>query len=420
VHARRRASCPNQLAEAARRIASYNSRLRSNGRGIHGASAHPPPVIFDQPGALRVARTWALAHKKTRRRVLTLTLPTLGFTSYAQSVRTGLARRDVETVHVELRARTPQKLLTKELRGEPPWFFHALRRRRVWRRLHTHGLTALLEAGDFDAVHVAPPTLGPLILEAHRRTGIRYSLSNDTTARLNVPLYSPTIPHYETIARLVDRFDREAFRYAHAIAPWSEWAAQSLITEYDIPRPRIVVVPPSIDPREVSNRTRRYDGTLQVVFVSNDWQRKGGPRLLKWLDELPNMHLHLVGQSPAISHPRVNVLGRVPRAKLLSEVLPTMDALALPTRLDMSPFAIVEAAATGLAVVASRLAGIPELVEDGQTGFLRDSGDDRGFIDALQSLPAHVDEMGRRARILAMSRLDARSSYQPLLDLLLS
>jgi len=62
---------------------------------------------------------------------------------------------------------------------------------------------------------------------------------------------------------------------------------------------------------------------------------------------------------------------------------------------------LMEAAATGLPLVASRLSGIPELVRHGETGLLVEPGDDTGLADALLRLarePATAARLGRAAR----------------------
>ncbi|RPI91791.1 MAG: glycosyltransferase, partial [Chloroflexi bacterium] len=55
------------------------------------------------------------------------------------------------------------------------------------------------------------------------------------------------------------------------------------------------------------------------------------------------------------------------------------------------PVVIMEAMASGLPVVASRLSGIPELVDDGITGVLIEPGDSAGIADALVTLAQQPD-----------------------------
>jgi glycosyltransferase involved in cell wall biosynthesis len=62
------------------------------------------------------------------------------------------------------------------------------------------------------------------------------------------------------------------------------------------------------------------------------------------------------------------------------------DVLVLPTRRDSLPRVVMEAMAHGVPVVATRVDGLPEMVEDGVTGFLAEPGDVDGFTDAVERL----------------------------------
>jgi glycosyltransferase involved in cell wall biosynthesis len=68
---------------------------------------------------------------------------------------------------------------------------------------------------------------------------------------------------------------------------------------------------------------------------------------------------------------------------------------------------VLEAMASGSPVVASRVGGVPEIVVDGETGFLVEPGDVDELHDRLALLlndPGLAREMGRRARELIVER----------------
>lgn len=76
---------------------------------------------------------------------------------------------------------------------------------------------------------------------------------------------------------------------------------------------------------------------------------------------------------------------------------------------DGIPNAVLEAMASGLPVVATSVAGIPEVVHDGRTGLLVPSGDPTALAGALAGL---VEDRGRRSRLgaAARSHVEARVS----------
>ena len=218
--------------------------------------------------------------------------------------------------------------------------------------------------------------------------------------------------------------DREAelARRAERLYPWSRWAAGSLAEDYGIDGARMRVIPPSI---EMVGHAREIGGggPLKVLFVGNDFLRKGGDRLHRWVrDRLAgSCELHIASNDPRAAIREQNVVwhGGVPNLRLRTELMPRMDVLCHPTRSDMSAYVVVEAAAAGLPCVASAVGGIPDLVEHGRTGFLVAPDDDEGFVAAIRDLAASramLDRMSEAARDHARRRFDAHANYGGMLD----
>ena len=61
---------------------------------------------------------------------------------------------------------------------------------------------------------------------------------------------------------------------------------------------------------------------------------------------------------------------------------------ALPSEIDKSPYSVLEAMFAGLPVVSTDVGGIPEMVVDGETGFLVPPDDDVAIADAIEKLLA--------------------------------
>jgi sugar transferase (PEP-CTERM/EpsH1 system associated) len=131
----------------------------------------------------------------------------------------------------------------------------------------------------------------------------------------------------------------------------------------------------------------------------------------------PDAHLLLVGDGPlreeleklAVS---CGVKEQVHFAGYQSPTTPFVQLLtifALPSRSEGMPQSAIEASVTGLAVVASRVGGLPELIDDGRTGLLVPVGDEGALAEALCGLlanPERARRMGQAARERAIARFD--------------
>lgn len=96
-----------------------------------------------------------------------------------------------------------------------------------------------------------------------------------------------------------------------------------------------------------------------------------------------------------------------------------MDVFALPSRLEGSPNAILEAMATGLPIVATRIGGIVDLLEDGRTGLLVPPGDAEALAMALGRILRDASFracLGSRARTRAVRDFSLSGSIARLID----
>jgi glycosyltransferase involved in cell wall biosynthesis len=83
------------------------------------------------------------------------------------------------------------------------------------------------------------------------------------------------------------------------------------------------------------------------------------------------------------------------------------QVFVLPSQNENSPNAVAEAMVSGLPVIASRVGGIPSLVEDGQTGLLVPWGDPQALAEKIEWLlarPAERERLGNNARRVARAR----------------
>jgi colanic acid/amylovoran biosynthesis glycosyltransferase len=106
----------------------------------------------------------------------------------------------------------------------------------------------------------------------------------------------------------------------------------------------------------------------------------------------------------------VRLEGALTRPELL-DVLRHADVLAAPSvptargKREGIPVVLMEAMAAGVPVVATKVSGIPELVEDGSTGLLVPPGDARALAGALRRLHDEPD-LARRLTVAARDKVE--------------
>ena len=145
------------------------------------------------------------------------------------------------------------------------------------------------------------------------------------------------------------------------------------------------------------------DATTRFICVGRLSPEKGQAGLLNAFASLPpelGAELVLVGDGPSGEElralaetlriaDRVRFAGRLGEQATLEEIAKA-DVLVLPSFMEGLPIVLMEAMAMGTPVIASRVAGIPELVEDGRSGLL--------------FTPSDWEELGARMRQIASDR----------------
>jgi glycosyltransferase involved in cell wall biosynthesis len=205
---------------------------------------------------------------------------------------------------------------------------------------------------------------------------------------------------------------RMSFERADVVAPVSEELAARLRTL--APRATIEVVPNVVDTaafappgeaRERSDASTRPGvhkspsvTGARLLNVAALAEKKGHRFLLAALAELPDATLDLIGggelrgelerQTVALGiGDRVRFLGEQPKQEV-ARLMREADLFVLPSLAENLPVVLIEAQASGLPAVATRVGGVPELV-DGSAGTLVPAGDPSALAAAIRDSLAH-------------------------------
>jgi glycosyltransferase involved in cell wall biosynthesis len=193
------------------------------------------------------------------------------------------------------------------------------------------------------------------------------------------------------------------------------------VRDYGIPEERTAVVPPGVDLAawQVPHRPERR-GVPRLLFVGGDFARKGGRLLLEVFRErlFGRAELDVVTREAVAEEPGVRVhRGLSAGSEALQRLYREADAFVLPTLADCHSIASLEAMASGLPVVTTRVGANPEIVEEGETGFLVEAGDAGALARALTALvddAGRARAMGQRGRQRAERLFDARRTVDRL------
>jgi glycosyltransferase involved in cell wall biosynthesis len=229
------------------------------------------------------------------------------------------------------------------------------------------------------------------------------------------------------LERMKLRINRRALSAAAAVVTWSEWAAESVVSDYGIVADRVHPIYPGVDIRRFRPSGKSDDeGPLRVLFIGGDFTRKGGADLVEAVATLKG-EVELDVVTSAVS-PRIPPDLRIrlhrgvsPNSDELLELLARADVFALPSRGDCTPLAVAEAMACGLPVLATTVGAIPNMVADGLSGILVPPGSVREIALALQVLASDKalrDRMGLAGRALAESHHDASKNWQKVFALM--
>ncbi len=210
---------------------------------------------------------------------------------------------------------------------------------------------------------------------------------------------------------------RLAYRAAHAVVANSSAAGDQLERE-GVPPARIRLIANGLDPARFIPApfipARARPAAARVVMVANLRAEKGHDTLLtavpRILEHHPEATFTLVGDGPRRGPLEVLVraLGIASQVRFAGEsadvasILREHDLFVLPSRSEAFPNALIEAMATALPVVATRVGGIPEVVRDGVNGRLVPPDDPAalaGAVVALMDDPAQAYALGQAARL---------------------
>lgn len=239
--------------------------------------------------------------------------------------------------------------------------------------------------GRFDAVVLHAPEMWGVYGAFHARFRSKVALvSNNDAARI-------------AQGRLGTWLQNQADARCDYFVPWTNYAAQDIRLHSNGSPRQIEIIAPGI-PLDLwkfrGPRQPQANAPFRVIFVGGEPVRKGLDTLATAVGLLgTDIELHVATHSAKVPSGLLDRLRSMANVRLhldlqpdsptLRSLLSSADVFALPTRYDTYGFAIVEALATGVPVIASDVGGIPDVIIHEKTGYLVRQDDPRGLSEAI-------------------------------------
>jgi glycosyltransferase involved in cell wall biosynthesis len=219
----------------------------------------------------------------------------------------------------------------------------------------------------------------------------------------------------------------------------ADFTRRYLIETYDIPFEKVALIyqGTDIDRFRHSNSAwteaqHRYPlpGNASPVLgsIGSFEPRKGHPVLFDALEELvnsslPNVHLMMVGDGPDEKKLKEKVAAQglarnvsfFPFTDEPNYVFERLDMTVLPSLYKEGlPNVLLESMSMGVPVISSNIGGVPEIVIDGETGYLVEPGDKSALADAIKKVCANQNnyvKMKGEARSLIENHFDKATQF---------
>lgn len=278
--------------------------------------------------------------------------------------------------------------------------------------------TAVLRAaGKLDVVHINLASIGStyrklIIAGWCRALGIPYVIH----------LHGADYREYweEQVSPWLARRIHSMFAHAARIVVLGRVWADFVANQAPETRDRIAILPNASD-----RPTLPHSGggdKVHILFLGRIGERKGVPQLgeaLKRMENLPDWRATIAGDGEVeATRARIAEYGLSNRVDLpgwvgpegVAELIASADILVLPSFSENLPVSVIEGMAAGLAVVATPVGAVEDIMEDGRTGLLVQPGD----VDALtKALTRVIIDPALRARLGA----EAQKFHRRVLDL---
>ena len=204
--------------------------------------------------------------------------------------------------------------------------------------------------------------------------------------------------------------ERQIYKKAGVVFARSSHVATSLLVQYHQSPDKLKCVYYGANMVSHGNLDNTRFQRKNILFVGIDWERKGGPDLLKAFEIVRETHpeatLTIVGCTPEVNIPNVNIVGKIPLEDV-GRYYEKASIFCLPTTNEPAGVVFIEAMSYHLPLIGTNIGAVPDFISQDCNGYMVNVGDPQALAESLIRLlndPTRCQEMGEAGYHLTVSR----------------
>jgi glycosyltransferase involved in cell wall biosynthesis len=253
-------------------------------------------------------------------------------------------------------------------------------------------------------------------------SSVPYCVYNDWTTALIEEKY----PHWllPRVREGINRVQGQLLRNAAYVFTFTDLARDSVIKDYGVDPARAVTAWAGANLAQLPDVRRDTATDPVILLVGNDYRGKGVDVLIRAMgivrETYPTARAIVVGGTGQ------HELGAVPAVELrpnaskdeLDKLYRQATLFVLPTRAEAFGHAFAEAMAYRLPCIGSNTGGVPEVIDDGRTGYLVPVGDHHAVATRIMDMLARPDRM-REMGDAGRQKVEERFTWDRVVDRML-
>jgi glycosyltransferase involved in cell wall biosynthesis len=263
----------------------------------------------------------------------------------------------------------------------------------------------------------------PDIVHAHYATGYGLWGYMQNAAPLVLTVWGTDIADAIEGKIMIAPIVRRALKKARLITGASKFLLEQTAAFEPSVRDKLVRIPFGVKINRPEPVALKKDGPVKIIFAKQFYPVYAPEMVIRGFAEavrsVADMQLLMIGGGPLQEEMQglvkvlnldrsVEIRGWVEMTEA-EALIAEADIMVMPSQRESFGVAALEAVAAGLPVIATRVGGIPEIVENETNGLLIEPGDEKALTEAIIRLAENPDlriKMGEAGRKIAKERFD--------------